>query len=72
MATRRLIDRYGQVEETILTDVTRNAGIALDVFGEDGCADVGLDVAAVSTVPVICTLWFRCMLRLTSEAGVSV
>ena len=63
---------YGQVSDTIFTDVTRNAGIALDVFGEDGCVDVGLDVVAVSTVPVTCTLWFRCSLRFTSAAGVNV
>jgi hypothetical protein len=42
------------------------------MLDEDGCVDLALDDVAVSTVPVICTLWFRCALRFTSGAGFNV
>jgi len=77
---------YGQVSESIFTDVTRNVGSAADddcvelVVVEGGLAVDGFDVEDVvlvvvlleSIVPVISTLWLSCELRFTSVPGASM
>jgi hypothetical protein len=63
---------YGQVSESILTDVTRNVGAdavedCVELLVLDGLVVEGLvldDEVVIplleSIVPVICTLWLRC------------
>jgi hypothetical protein len=78
-----LLRFYGQVSDSIFTDVTRNVGIEED----DDCVVLLVVVAGLvvdglvlddvecvlvlveSTVPVISTLWFSCGARFTSAPG---
>ena len=66
----RPLPNYGQVSESIFTDVTRNDGTAADddcvelevvavVDGLEVCELLDVVVLLESIVPVICTLWLR-------------